>query len=292
MVDVSRGPIFIVCHGRSGSTLLRYLLDTHESIVCPPELHLCDLIAQLRRINLILYQNKTEISSQSLLETKVSAATRETVDGLMRRVCTEAGKSIWCEKSVFTVDHLPDITRTYPGARYICLYRHCMDFVRSALETLSYAWGFGYESFLMKTGGDVADGLARFWCEKTRIMMSFEREKRYSCFSLRYESLVSNPEDIGRQIFEFLDLPSVESISQKIFHTEHQPGPGDPKIFWNTKIHRESVGSGREVRLSRLLPATQERMNLILKELGYEPVDGSWNAPASQAAGPTASVKV
>jgi Sulfotransferase family len=30
-------PVFVLCMGRSGSTLLRFLLDAHPDLACPPE---------------------------------------------------------------------------------------------------------------------------------------------------------------------------------------------------------------------------------------------------------------
>jgi hypothetical protein len=36
-------PVFVLCNGRSGSTLLRFLLDAHPDLACPPETNLPDL---------------------------------------------------------------------------------------------------------------------------------------------------------------------------------------------------------------------------------------------------------
>jgi hypothetical protein len=30
-------PVFVLCMARSGSTLLRFLLDAHPELACPPE---------------------------------------------------------------------------------------------------------------------------------------------------------------------------------------------------------------------------------------------------------------
>jgi hypothetical protein len=40
-------PVFVLCMGRSGSTLLRFLLDAHPELACPPETSLPALCAQL-----------------------------------------------------------------------------------------------------------------------------------------------------------------------------------------------------------------------------------------------------
>jgi hypothetical protein len=44
---MEQDPIFILCLPRTGSSLLRYVLDSHESIWCPPEKHLAPLMEGL-----------------------------------------------------------------------------------------------------------------------------------------------------------------------------------------------------------------------------------------------------
>ena len=53
-----KAPAFVLCSVRSGSTLLRVLLDSHSQIVSPQELHLRDLGVQLR----------SDYAEQALLE--------------------------------------------------------------------------------------------------------------------------------------------------------------------------------------------------------------------------------
>jgi hypothetical protein len=43
-------PVFALCNGRSGSTLLRFLLDAHPDLACPPETSLPALCAQLATV--------------------------------------------------------------------------------------------------------------------------------------------------------------------------------------------------------------------------------------------------
>ena len=40
-------PVFVLCMGRSGSTLLRFLLDAHPELACPPETSMPALCGQL-----------------------------------------------------------------------------------------------------------------------------------------------------------------------------------------------------------------------------------------------------
>jgi hypothetical protein len=40
-------PVFVLCMGRSGSTLLRLILDTHPDLACPPETNIPALCSTL-----------------------------------------------------------------------------------------------------------------------------------------------------------------------------------------------------------------------------------------------------
>ena len=45
--ETADDPVFVLCAGRSGSTLLRFLLDAHPDLACPPETRLPWLARQL-----------------------------------------------------------------------------------------------------------------------------------------------------------------------------------------------------------------------------------------------------
>jgi Sulfotransferase family len=40
-------PVFVLCSGRSGSTLLRVLLDAHPDLACPPEAKFPEILGRL-----------------------------------------------------------------------------------------------------------------------------------------------------------------------------------------------------------------------------------------------------
>ena len=40
-------PVFVLCAARSGSTLLRFVLDAHPDLACPPETNVPALCGQL-----------------------------------------------------------------------------------------------------------------------------------------------------------------------------------------------------------------------------------------------------
>lgn len=65
----------------------------------------------------------------------------------------------------------------FPNARFICLYRHCFDVVRSAIEVSKYGlFGYGLEEYLRRFPANTVQGLTDYWLDKTALILDFERE--------------------------------------------------------------------------------------------------------------------
>jgi protein-tyrosine sulfotransferase len=283
-MDKDARPIFVLCHGRSGSTLLRYILDTHKKLVCPPELHLASLMARHMEVMRVLANtcnNPVERrgwKEDTTWEEQGIRHTRQVIVDLMNKVCAESGKPFWCDKSVSTVNHVDTVVKIFPKARFLCIYRHCLDFVNSALQTIPAGLGYGYEEYVKgRDATNVVDSLVAFWCEKTQSILNFERNYRGLCLGLTYETLVHSPHLTIRRIFEFLELDCEEEFEKEIFVARHAAGPGDYKIADTRQIESASVGTGRHVALHRILPNTLTQMNFLLSALGYENVGADWN---------------
>lgn len=80
--ELTREPIFIVRTGRSGSTLLRYILDTHESIDAPQELHLGPLAKELASVLSLLMDSVGEETQDT--DHQVMSEVRSILDSMLR----------------------------------------------------------------------------------------------------------------------------------------------------------------------------------------------------------------
>ena len=116
-------PVFVICTLRSGSTLLRVLLDSHSQIRAPHELH-------LRYVSVHFDERWSERSMTELgLDTR--AAEHLLWDRLLHRELAASGKRIIADKTpnnVFIVDRLRE---AWPDARFIYLLRHPAAIARS-----------------------------------------------------------------------------------------------------------------------------------------------------------------
>jgi len=264
-------PVFVICTGRSGSTLLQYLLDAHEQIEAPQELHLGPMIKEMIKVTNRLYEGRVP-PDQSLSQV-VSTEVRRQVDDLLRSTLQS---DIWCDKSVSSIDYLDEITRVFPDARFIFLYRDCLDFVHSALEVSKYGFeGFGFEKEILKTPENIVEGLVRFWCLQTEKRLDIEAASNLTIHRICYEDIVHNTLPAMNRLFAFLDLDFREELLIRAF-SRFKPGRGDLKVQSLGGIV-DHTGKGRNIPLKHISATTFERMNHNLRQLGYPEIDADHN---------------
>src|SRR5262245_65671407 len=129
----AHAPIFILGAPRSGTTLLRYVIDTHPQICCPPEMQLGKLTRHVLQVLAVVKQRATPTETGPFDPDSVAHA-RSLMDGMMAIYCAHTGKAMWCEKTPSNVEYLPQLKAVFPDARWVCVYRHALDVVHSAIE--------------------------------------------------------------------------------------------------------------------------------------------------------------
>ncbi len=269
-------PIFVLCYARSGSTLVRYVLDTHPQIVCPPELHL--LLTAHRLAWIFEHTAKAPGGGDQPSDAKAYATerVRETVSSIMDEHAARAGKLVWAEKSVSSIDYIGLLQELYPQARLICLHRQASDVMASCAQAAQQNQGvFGFEPFVAATAKNPVDGLADYWIDKTRRLLDTEQRLVDTCLRTRYEDLVSNSQTTLDTLFGFLELPISAGMLDSIFSTPHIVGPGDSKILTTTGIHANSIGHGQRLALDTLSAERREQINTLHAQLGYPPIVGN-----------------
>jgi protein-tyrosine sulfotransferase len=130
--ESSADPVFVLCNGRSGSTLVRFLLDAHPEFACPPETNLPSLCAQLATVwSLIegapLSANRGD--EPPVIPDAAIAGIRATLDSMVGPYLARREKKRYCDKSLGTARFAELLVRVYPQARFLCLYRHPMDVI-------------------------------------------------------------------------------------------------------------------------------------------------------------------
>jgi hypothetical protein len=282
-------PIFIVCNARSGSTLLRCLLDCHPDIACPGETRLAQLISNFAGLRAQLddgSRGPAVTAAPAPVRRKLEHEVGDIIAGIMSPYLAQRGKTVWCDKSLFTVDFIDQIFQVFPDARYVCLHRHAMDVIASGLEACR--WGYrhyGFDEYIQRSTDNFVDGLAQYWTDRTAKIVSFEELPDSATFRVHYEHLVRDPHDMLAGLLEFLNVRSdkqvIAAMVDEMPDADHGPGWGDQKLGLTTKIAGHSVGTGRAVPASLIHPRRRAVLNSLLQGLGYAVVTEEWNVSSS-----------
>jgi protein-tyrosine sulfotransferase len=257
---------------------LRYVLDSHPEMACPPESHIGRLCEDLRwTVSLALGFDVT----LSTTPPSVLAQCRQTVDSIMTDYLRRVGKSRWCDKSS-AIYHLPLLRSVFPEAKFICLYRNCMDVVHSGLEVSRLGFGgFGFLNHISKRLDNTVGAMVDYWCDSVDEIYRFEEANPQNTYRLRYEDLVFNPHAVLPPLFEFLGVQQSPDLLEKVFKMSHEHGPGDPNAAFSRKIHSNSVGRGSTISIRHLSTVDLERANSLLQLLNYALIGPNWDSQSS-----------
>jgi hypothetical protein len=273
-------PVFILSSARSGSTLLRFLLDAHPDMACPPETKLPWLCAQLAETYSVLEGVSPPRAGPGLwtVADPVVARLRENMDLIMNSYLARRGKKRYCDKNLGSAPWAGLLLRVYPRAKFLCLYRHPMDMIHSGLEACPWGLnGYGFDSYAASSPGNMVTALGRYWADYTSTILTVEENFPDRCYRIRYEDLVAEPEIVASAIFGFLDAAAVPGITSRCFSQDRERfGPADYKIWNTSRITRESIGKGWSVPVNLMPLPLQERIGKLTSRLGYIAVDERW----------------
>lgn len=311
----------IVGAARSGTTLLRLILDSHPDIGCPAEAGLPGLMSHMASVWLTIdadttsglgddppdARHRTEPDGRILvanaaedcasptaheawlasIPVEARAWIREATTTAISRYCAPRGKRLYVDKSLDSVHHLSLLQRLFPEARYVLLFRHVMDTVASGIE--ASPWGFqayGYLPFVQRSPDNFVAALVNYWLSHVEGAVRWQEQHSELCHRVRYEDLVTNPETVVAEIFAFLGVDHDPTVLERVFSRARSArGPGDYKVTFTAAVESSSIGRGKRVPVDMVPPPLLEAANEKLKVLGYEPLDKPWNAEPTHTNG-------
>jgi protein-tyrosine sulfotransferase len=255
-------PIFIVAHRRSGTTLLRWLLNAHPRLASVPENEMIKQILGGRSAKPHIFYSSFR-SLEAFGEQRSTHLVRyaKLIDGVFRDYAIRQGKQRWVDKESFIENHLDALDSIFDyRAMYLYMIRHGLDVAFSASMSDRYNYEGGLPSLSLekhlRTWVNANETLADFWsCNTDR------------CFLVRYEDLVKSPETTATKILQALGESWIPTLIDDIQLAPKPPGPGDYKI-WATggKIHTDSINRWPEwprpllTRLGRIANPTLQRL--------------------------------
>lgn len=271
---------------RSGTTLVRRLLDGHPSIACPSETNLLSAAARF----LQEYTSAGGLSIgvvpglefSNIGEAEVLNRLREFVFGFLREIAARRGKKLWAEKTAVDVFHLSQIDRLCgEHCRFVCVVRHPLDVVCSIKELSDKMEIYMTELHeYVKRYPVPYEAFAHAWADANRELLNFIKVREKQCILIRYEDLVASPKGEVKRLCDFLSEPTdVDALLQAALRSPDSLGLGDWKTYKTREVSDKSVGrwkmlSGWTVR--RLAPI----INPTMTAMGYVPLPESMPAPS------------
>ncbi|GAA1297244.1 sulfotransferase family protein [Planotetraspora silvatica] len=227
-------PIFILSPVRSGSTLLRAMLNAHSMLHAPHELH-------VRRL-FVNFGTPLAESAMSALGHNRADLEHLLWDRVLHRELVKSGKRFMVDKTPANAFAYQRITACWPDARFIFLLRHP--------ASIAASW---HEADPEKRTPEEAA------LDALRYMKAVERaRKALSGLTVRYEDLTAEPEKETRRICEFLDVPWESGMLTYGDLSVAEKGLGD----WKDKIRSGRVQAGRDLPSEGEIPDALKPMSV------------------------------
>ncbi|SMP50639.1 ABC-type polysaccharide/polyol phosphate transport system, ATPase component [Desulfonatronum zhilinae] len=279
---------FIVGVGRSGTTLLRLMLDAHPDVAIPPETHflaamLQDPPASAEKFMTMLTDAPTwgdfQLDAEKL---RLDVTGLEPFDLaraarlFYKHYAARFNKPRCGDKSPPYVKYISALADVFPEARFIHMIRDGRDVALS------------YKDKWFGPGRNLADA-AVFWREhilQARLQARELTEGRY--LELRFEDLIGSPEIFLKQICDFLDLTYSPAMLDYHHHAARRLDEmGDrPDERGNVQVPREQrlsihkhvrrppdptqAGKWKQAMSTEEISSFQDIAGDLLTELGYD----------------------
>ena len=194
-------PIFVGGMPRSGTTLLRAMLDRHPNIACGPELRAIPALAAFTSQTRSAYADVLA-GHYGLDPADYDAAGRALIESFLTPYLSAQKKKRVAEKTPANVLHFKELWRLFPDAYFIHVVRDGRD-VTASLKNMPWRDPKTGKVLEMISNSAVA-GLT--WKQHIDAAHS-AKTVIGNYFEFRYEDLVAEPEAQLRQLMRFLEEP-------------------------------------------------------------------------------------
>jgi hypothetical protein len=278
-------PVIVLGVGRSGTTLLRVMLDRHTTLAIPyetffvPQLahrhgrhpQLEEFLDDLGRLRTLYDWGIAPEDVQPRLREGMTI--REAIGAIFETYADRQGKHRWGDKTPLYMQQLPLLERVFPDAIWVHLVRDGRD---AALSFLELPEGFAGKTWAQPR--TVAQFAARWRTE----ILSAQRLGRHSdgrYLELRYEDLVAEPERELRRVCEHASLswepgmldhtrPSDTANMPEHRNLAQPPTPG--LRDWRSQMSREDALAFEQVAGD------------VLRSAGYELLEPGASYPTAR----------
>ncbi|MCB9461486.1 MAG: sulfotransferase [Anaerolineaceae bacterium] len=261
-------PFFIVGCGRSGTTLLRRMIDAHPLLAVPVEslfmidyLRVRDSVQNVPYKRLILGEHEFSEWELSVSEDDLAACNGvvEVIGELHERYAAKEGAQFWGQKTPRFVRYGHLLKAVYPHAKFIHVIRDpravAISLRKSNVHRSNVYFG------------------AQRWQKDVQAGIDLKRDFPNDVLEVSYETLVSDTELTLREICDFLGIPFDEAMLN--YHQQRESAYEG----YHAQIHKNLNAPPKQERIEAwrkdLTPVEialiEQVCSPLMGDLGYEP---------------------
>ena len=269
-------PIFILGAQRSGTTLLRLMLNAHSKIAIPEEARFLTPLLKKKYLNTVIKKHKFEKLVQYLKNSEqfklwnydssafysnLTEINEITVTNLLNLLytsyCVFEGKQIWGDKSLF-FSYITILNKMFPIARFINIVRDGRDVFDSWRK--------------MDKKKNNAAMIAVDWSFKLFLIeRSLKRIPKEYQLTIRYEDILSNPTEMAKKVCRFVKVDFEAEMLEFYKTSRRYIGRHHSKLIYK-KIEKSNASKWRRNLSPQEINIFEVLSGRFLKKYGYETV--------------------
>jgi hypothetical protein len=247
-------PIFIVGTQRSGTTLLRLILDSHDRIAIGHESGFMRAVEATKRLPNYVYGDGW-YRRFGIDDDEMNRRLRDFYSSIFDQHARLQGKPRWGEKTPDNIFLIEEIFAMWPEAQFLCTIRHPGAVVASLAR-----WNWEFDRGL------------DYWLSAYAATQRARHLGESSWLQVRYEDLVVAPRVTLARVLEYLNEPWSNDL---LLHDRVQSARGGPEAAeGDTRKDRPIDTESLDTWRSQLSPQQLSRIELTageaLRMLGYD----------------------
>ena len=280
-MNVSQAPVFIIGTERSGSNLLRLILDAHPDICIPHPPHLMRYFAPLVKEcgygNLDKLPNRTRLAKdmRRLIATHIfpwhypidwdyvaEHPPQNSLFGLVAAIYEQVRHAQncprWGNKSTFMIHHVPKVLSIYPDAQFIWLIRDPRDVAVSSKVSV-------FNPFHPRDTGAL-------WQRQQQEGKALEQAYPQHVHRLYYEDLIGDSEVRLKDLCTHIDLDFQPHMLQFFKNSEATKSSSLSQSWVNTgqPIKKDNAGKYRKKLSIQAIKDVESSAKAMMEDCGYQ----------------------